>query len=161
MENENEILKSLSRLDSLCASGYAIALHIRFTTPRFLFQTYSKEWMEMYSEKGFVLKDPTVLWGFSNTGAVKWSDLQEIDESGILPLAKEFGLNFGFTFAVDVNASRSIASFARDDREFDDTEIQEISEVIQRMHMLTSNIDGFSTNEVQQLKEMSVEFTHG
>ncbi len=68
MDENTKIGQLLGELDDLCPSGYAIALHIRYTTPAFLFQTYPKEWMEYYSQNGLVLHDPTVRWGLANTG---------------------------------------------------------------------------------------------
>ncbi len=161
MEDNNIIMDSLARLDVLCTSGYAVALHIRFTTPRFLFQTYNKDWMEIYSEKGLVLQDPTVLWGFSNTGVARWQDLEELDDNGILPMAKTFGLNYGFTFAIDQNASKSITSFARHDRDFTDAEVEEITTIAQEMHDYTAKIDDLSADEMKKLKKFSIEFTRG
>lgn len=161
MQQNVNILASLSRLDKLCKSGYAIALHIRFTTPKFLFQTYDREWMKIYSEQGLVLKDPTVSWGFSNTGVMQWDRLVDIDESGVLEQAKQYGLKHGFTFAVDLDESKSIASFARHDRNFSKSEVAEISDIILGLHNYTAKLDGISPQKRDQLKEMSVEFTHG
>ncbi|PHQ97527.1 MAG: transcriptional regulator [Marinosulfonomonas sp.] len=161
MKSELKIMPSLAQLDALCSSGYAIALHIRYTTPKFLFQTYDKEWMKTYSEKGLVLKDPTVMWGFGNTGIARWSDLTELDEAGVLNMAKEYGLKHGFTFAIASGESKSITSFARGDREFTNAEIDEISGIVQELHDYTANIEKISPEEVEQLKNLSVDFTHG
>jgi len=161
MKNGTNLMESLSRLDTLCTAGYAVALHISFTTPRFLFQTYSRDWMEIYSKKGLVLKDPTVLWGFSNVGVARWSNLEEIDDSKILPMAREFGLKYGFTFAVERDSSRSIASFARSDRDFSDKEVDEISDIIHQLHNTTIDIKDLSENALQQLKKLSVIYTRG
>ena len=161
MKSELKIMPSLAQLDALCSSGYAIALHIRYTTPKFLFQTYDKEWMKTYSEKGLVLKDPTVMWGFGNTGIARWSDLTELDEAGVLNMAKKYGLELGFTFAIDSGESKSITSFARVDRDFTNAEIDEISKIVQELHDYTANIEKISPEEVEQLKNLSVDFTHG
>ncbi len=161
MKTDIDIMPSLARLDALCSAGYAIALHIRYTTPKFLFQTYDKDWMKTYSEKGLVLKDPTVMWGFGNTGVVQWSELAEMDEAGVLKLAKKHGLEHGFTFAIDHDESKSITSFARSDRDFTNTEIDEISGIVQGLHDYTAIIEEISLEEVTQLKKLSIEFTHG
>jgi len=161
MQKNLNIMKSLSRLDQLCSAGYAIALHISYTTPKFLFQTYNSNWMEIYSKQGLVLKDPTVLWGFENNGAVRWDALSDIDTAGVLTLARQFGIAHGFTFATDQNNSRSIASFARSDRESSKSEIEEISQIVRDLHDYTAEIDEFSPEELAQLKEMSVAFTRG
>ncbi len=84
MQDQAGILRTVERLTALAPSGYAIALHVRFTTPTFLFQTYPREWIEVYTQRGYVMSDPTVMWGFSNTGRVRWSDLADQDSAGML-----------------------------------------------------------------------------
>ncbi len=84
MEGSPNILAAIARLDALCPAGYAMALHISYTTPKFLFQAYDSDWMEQYSKQGLVLKDPTVKWGFENTGTINWRDLKDLDEAGYL-----------------------------------------------------------------------------
>ena len=118
MDGSPNIMAAISRLDVLCPAGYAMALHIRYTTPKFLFQTYSSQWREEYSKKGLVLQDPTVRWGFENSGTINWRDLKESDEAGVLEQAKAYGIEHGFTLSLDRNNSKSITSFARGDREF-------------------------------------------
>ena len=93
---------------------------ISFTTPTYLFQTYPKRWMDYYSSAGLVLHDPTVHWGLSNLGHIRWVDLEAIDPKGVLERAKDFGIMSGVAIAVLISGSRSIASFARADREYDD-----------------------------------------
>ncbi|MGR3341835.1 MAG: autoinducer binding domain-containing protein [Paracoccaceae bacterium] len=154
-------MAAISRLDVLCPAGYAMALHIRYTTPKFLFQTYSSQWREEYSKKGLVLQDPTVSWGFENTGTINWRDLKESDEAGVLEQAKAYGIGHGFTLSLDRNNSKSITSFARGDRDFSAAEIEEISDIVTDLHNYTADIDEFSRVELVQLKQMSVEFTHG
>ena len=156
-----DIPRALSQLDSLCSAGYAIALHIRFTAPKFLFQTYPQDWMETYSEKGFVLKDPTVLWGFENTGTVRWPELESLDSAGVMTMAARHGLNHGFTAAVHRDDARSIASFARRGQDFSDPEIAEISGILQNLHDYASEIEEISEAEQLKLKEMSIAFTRG
>ena len=74
----------LRRLHERSPTGFAIGLHIQFTTPRYFFQSYSKEWLDAYSAKGFVMNDPIVHWGFSNEGSIRWRDLAQTDPLGVL-----------------------------------------------------------------------------
>ncbi len=99
------------------------------------------------------------MWGFSNTGVARWHDLEEIDASGILPLARKFGLNHGFTYAIDKKSSKSISSFTREDRDFSDQEIVEITNIVIAMHDYTADLDNFSPQELRQLRDISVIFT--
>lgn len=154
-----EIMGSLSQLNALCPTGYAIALHIRFTTPQLLFQTYPKPWIEIYSEKGLVLKDPTVLWGFTNVGTMLWSGLSDLDTENVLGQASEYGLKFGFTFALDNGDSKTISSFARPDREFTADEIDAISKVVGELHQTTHDVDRLTPDTLAAVRKMSVEFS--
>lgn len=120
---QTEIRSVLSDLTHLAPTGYAAALHINFTTPDFLFQTYPADWLAIYSQQGLVMKDPTVLWGFENLGTVRWSDLADIDPAGVMRAATKFGMNYGVTVAVEQGGTRSIASLSRGDREFSGDEL--------------------------------------
>lgn len=124
----------LEDLQRLSPAGYFIGLHIRFTSPLVIYQTYDKAWVDHYSENGYVLQDPATIWGMSNTGQIRWSDPAFADPHGILPKAAAFGLRYGVTIACGPQASRSIAGFARADREFDATELARLEEIVLRMH---------------------------
>ena len=145
----------LDKLDGLCPKGYAVGLHIRFTTPHFLFQTCNEKWLEYYTENSFVLHDPTIQWGFANNGSISWQDLHKNDPMGVLSKAAEFGLNYGFTLAVFTGKSRSISSFARQDRNYSDGEIAEICDLVQSLHDITLNLDLLDQQELQSLKQTS------
>ncbi|MFT5743001.1 MAG: LuxR family transcriptional regulator [Paracoccaceae bacterium] len=160
MEKKDEIVRILTDLQAASPSGFAIAFHIRFTTPDFLFQTYPKAWIDRYSEQGMVMKDPIVRWGFSEVGAIRWSELEETDEAGIIAQSQNFGMNFGIASAIDENGSRSVAGFARHDREFTDDEIAYLESALAELHHLTAHKDGMSAELRNYLQELSVRFTH-
>jgi LuxR family transcriptional regulator, quorum-sensing system regulator SdiA len=98
-----------------CADRAAHPVH----AARYMFQSYPKRWMDQYSGSGLIQLDPTVRWGMSNVGWILWGDLEAIDEHGVLERAKDFGLMNGLTVAVLIDGSRSIASFARSDRDYE------------------------------------------
>ncbi len=161
MTPEAEIGTILETLDSLCPEGYAIALHIKFTTPTYLFQTYKTEWIEYYSQRGWVLQDPTIHWGFQNTGTIHWHELEESDTQGIFKKSAEYGLKYGFVLAIETEGSRSVSSFARGDRNFTDDEISEISGLLEILHDKTRNPEQLSPKEREALTRLSVQQTHG
>ncbi len=161
MKPKAEIGTILEELDALCSEGYAIALHIKFTTPTYLFQTYKTEWIEHYSQKGWVLHDPTVHWGFENTGTIHWDELAANDTQGIFPKAAEFGLKYGFVLAIETEGSRSVSSFARNDRNFSDSEIAKISDLLQFLHNKTQDPQQLCKEERDALTRLSVLQTHG
>jgi len=148
----------LNDLSKVSSAGYAIALHVRFTTPTYLFQTYPADWMEYYSSQGLVMHDPTVKWGFENDGMVRWADLAESDSAGVLSQAAEHGLSFGITTAVSKAGSKSLASFSRSDRDFSDDEVRELIGLFEQLHDETADT---TDEDVQNaLKKLSVDLTH-
>ncbi|SPH17428.1 hypothetical protein DEA8626_00946 [Defluviimonas aquaemixtae] len=161
MGGQNDISTLLARLHAANPSGFAIALHIRFTSPRYLLQSYSKEWIDLYSRNGLVLQDPTVHWGFANTGTVRWSELRSQDEHGVMTLAAEHGKRFGVCVAIMEDGSRSIASFTRPDRELTDDEIAACEADLRNLHRLTQGVETFSPSVHATLKQMSIYLTHG
>jgi LuxR family transcriptional regulator, quorum-sensing system regulator SdiA len=161
MKHASNILSILASVDKVCSAGYAMALHISFATPRFLFQTYDREWMAYYSQNGLVMKDPTVRWGFENTGHILWSDLSHLDTDNVLVTARKYGIHHGFTVSTGVQSSRSISSFARGDREFTPGEIAQICEMAEQLHLETADLKDLSAKDRDELKKISIEFTHG
>lgn len=160
MANQSEIRDTLADLKGIANAGYALAFHVRFTTPTFLFQTYPKDWLDYYSQNGLVMSDPTVAWGFENVGAISWSGLADADSKGVLKSAGEYGLNFGTTCALEDDGSRSIGSFARNDREFTAQEQSTLMEKMENLHAAMANLKTLSPETANALRMMSVQFTH-
>ena len=141
----------LHGLSLLSGAGYLIALHIRFATPMLTFQTYPQSWIDHYTERAYQLRDPIVAWGFSTIGATRWSTLPIPDPFGILAEAASHGLVYGATVATGPISSRTIASFAREDREFADGEIEMIASVIRRLHDITEPPESLSRSQIEAL----------
>lgn len=137
MSQRADINAALGKLGKVAPVGYFAALHIRFAAPLMQFQTYDESWSEFYSQNGYALRDPTIAWGFSTTGACRWSSLPVPDPFNILKDAADHGLIFGLTVSCGPIQSRTIASFAHGDREFSDDEIEEISATVRRLHEMT------------------------
>ena len=150
----------LQALEGLSPAGFAIAFHVRLTAPDFLFQTYPKPWIDTYSEKGYVMADPIVRWGFTETGWIRWSDLAHLDQVGVLPESKAFGMNFGVAIATDEGGSRSFAGLARPDREYTDEEIATLTDLVLTLHAETASAKGMDAALRAQLHELSVKMTH-
>lgn len=142
----------LLNLARLAISGYFIGLHIRFTSPLFTFQTYDQRWIDHYTENGYVLRDPMTAWGFSRTGWIRWSDPALLDPFGLFREAARYGLNFGATVAWGPIKSRTIASFARSDREFRDDEIAKIEKTVLRLHDLSEPPEALTEPQIEALR---------
>jgi Autoinducer binding domain. len=155
-----QIERHLADLSDNSPSGFAIAFHIRFTTPAFLFQTYAQPWLDLYSAKGLVMHDPIVKFGFTETGWARWSDLARNDPADVLGQAAAHGLRYGLAFALEAEGSRSLAGLARPDREFTDDEIARITGTVTDLHLITLEAGSLSPEANDELKRMSVKFTH-
>lgn len=126
--------QGLARLSDLAPSGYALGLHIRYASAHVMIQTYDPRWSQVYTEKGYMLADPMIFWGFGNEGSIRWSELNLPDPHGILVQASAFGLKYGAAVAHGETSSRTIGGFAREDREFSDDEIAEIHDLVCDLH---------------------------
>lgn len=142
----------LHNLGLMSPAGYFIGLHIRFTSPLITFQTYDQAWLDHYTENGFVLRDPMTAWGFSQTGAIRWSDPTLMDPFGLFKEAAKYGLHFGVTAAWGPIKSRTIASFARADRDFRDDEIAIITAAVRRLHDMTEPPEELTKAQVEALR---------
>lgn len=153
-----EISETLGKLHRLAPSGYALGFHLQYTTPKFVFQTYPKEWLDYYSSHGLLMVDPMVAWGFENTGTQRWSGLE--DTSGVLKMASDHGMNYGVVIVTTSDDSRSIGGFARSDREFTDEEIEELEADVIAIHDNTADTAKLDPEIVEHLKKMSIMVTH-
>lgn len=124
----------LHELSLMATAGYFIGLHIRFTSPLMIFQTYDAVWTDQYTEKGYAMRDPMIAWGFSTTGTCRWSELPVPDTFGIMREAASYGLVYGVAVACGPVSSRTIAGASRSDREFLPEEIAKITAIVNRLH---------------------------
>ncbi|PVA08025.1 autoinducer binding domain-containing protein [Thalassorhabdomicrobium marinisediminis] len=160
MPELSKIKSHLETMEAMSPSGFAIAFHIRLTSPDFLFQTYPKAWTDTYSEKGYVMVDPIVRWGLSETGSKRWSSLKHLDDHDIFAQSQEHEMGFGVAISTETDGSRSVAGFARNDREFTDEEIEELSRCVKHLHDLTASKTGMSDDLRARLHDLSVKMTH-
>ncbi len=152
---EAAISALLAQLRSFCDRGFALAIHIRYTRPTLLFQTYAQDWADNYSEKGYMLSDPVVGWGLSNTGWVAWADLVANDTVGVIADAVAHGLTNGWTYAVGPASSRTIAGLPRSGAPFTPQERAEMAAIVDEIHALTDGFDSFSPAFQERLRNLS------
>lgn len=153
-----QITSILERFNGLAPDGYALGLNIAYTTPRFMFQTYPKAWLDHYSRNGLLMTDPMVAWGFEHAGTARWSSLD--DPAGVMQQAAEFGLTHGVVISEVSKDDRSICGFAKGPAEFSDAEIAELAENVRALHHLTADLLRLDPTTVDQLKKMSIMVTH-
>lgn len=156
----NGVDRALAELRALAPDGFAIGLHITFSTPSFMFQTYPADWMTHYTQNGLVLQDPTVLWGFANQGRVDWADLEDTSPAGVMQQAADYGLIHGITVAFEEGDSLTIASFASKTRAFTKDEGAALESLVRALHKITASEQDLSAETVQALRALSIKLTH-
>lgn len=152
MSNKSGVDIELHRISLLVSAGYFIGLHIRYASPLMQFSTYNQAWLDHYTENAYALRDPTIAWGFSTEGACRWAEMNIPDTFGLFEEAKEFGLIHGMTVSCGPVSSRTISSFARDDRDFRDDEIEEIEKSIRRLHHMTEPPESLTGAQIEALR---------
>lgn len=160
MPNRASVAETISMLRELSPTGFATALHIRFTSSTFLFQSYPGDWITEYTGRGLHLQDPNVIWGFTNEGWMRWSELAKQDPAGVIAAAGRHGMSYGAALGLVRNGSRSIGGFSRGDREFTDAELAELETVLELLHDQTEGGSILSAADQKALREMSVRMTH-
>ncbi len=144
----------LAQVGAICDTGFALAIHIRFTRSALLYRTYSQAWIEHYSEKGFFLSDPVVHWGLMNEGSVDWGDLAAQDTAGVMADAQRFGLLNGWSFAVGPASSRTISGHTKSGAPFTPQERHKIEVLVTKAHDITNDIDTFELGLVEALRAL-------
>lgn len=145
----------LRALGDLSPAGYFLGLHIRFTSPLLSFQTYDQAWKDHYTENGYALRDPLIAWGFSTTGATRWSAMKIPDPFGILAEAATFGLHYGVSVSCGPISSRTIGGCARSDREFTDTELRKIEQITIRLHEMSQPPESLTQAQIEALQRIA------
>ncbi len=144
--------REMQTLGEMSPAGYFLGLHIRFTSPLMSFTTYDQNWTDHYTNNGYVLRDPMTAWGFCTTGSTRWSNKRIPDPFGIFKEAARYGLRYGVTISCGPISSRTIASVARADREFDDVEIAELEALVRRLHDITEPPQKLTKAQIEALK---------
>ncbi len=140
--------------------GFAFGMHLGFSGPAFLFQTFPPDWVEYYREQGLQLRDPAVHWGFHNTGFIRWRDLADDDPADVMGKAARHGLNYGTTISIVDSDSRSMGGFGRADRDYFDAEIADIQKCVLALHRATLGLSVLSQADMDALKKMSIRLSH-
>lgn len=140
------------KLAQLAPSGFFFALHIRFALPLLHHQTYPQGWTDLYTEEAYALRDPIIAWGFSQVGVKRWSEIDIPDPFNIIGQAKDYGMVFGFAVSCGPMKSRTIASAARPDRDFDDSEMTEFARIIEHLHVITEPPDALTRAQIEALR---------
>jgi LuxR family transcriptional regulator len=155
METFDFIDAELARMAEIATAGYFLALRIRGSSPLMAFKTYPQEWVDIYMQNGYLLRDPITTWSMTVGGTIRWSSPFLIDPFRILRQAAEFGLTYGASVAHGPLGALSICSAGRSDRELTDAEIATIKQIVIGLHERTALPKELTAEEKQILKAMA------
>ncbi len=96
-----------------------------------------ERWIEFYSTHGLVVHDPAMRWAYSNTGAIRFSEMTISDPQQVRAHAAVFALGYGAVVSVlrpEDRGRRSYGLFFRDDRDFQVEELAKLLHEVEAMH---------------------------
>lgn len=117
-------------IGALAPSGFFLAFHYVQSGPEYHLDTFPAAWRKKYEKHSYHWLDPVVVWIAFNNGTRRWSDINLPDPRRVLAKSLKHGLKYG---AVCVQASergKHFLSIAREDREYTDTELEELSNLL-------------------------------
>lgn len=142
----------LDELDALAPMGYTVGLHIRFASPMVYRSTYPVEWVEIYNNHSYYLRDPLVFWGVGVTGTTRWSAIPLPDPFSVMKKAANYGLKYGAASSYGPITSRSVVGIARSDREFTEDELETLKELTIRLHIAAKPPSELTKAQIEALK---------
>lgn len=148
-------IADMSALSTLATAGYYVALRVGFAYPVEERNALPPAWVERYTLRGLMLQDPVIRWVYDNNGTARWSDISLDDPRGVMEQARRFDLNFGVAISYIEGSAigqRSYGSFARSDREFNDSEIQQLSDALIALHDDRRPPDNLTKAELEALR---------
>lgn len=148
----DKILKLLS------PKGYVFALNVRGITPGIRHVTFPEGWWKEYRDNRYMLHDPVVYWGQFNVGHKRWSEIKTLKVvlrgSVVFERAKKYGMHYGVCFSRKSTAGPKLKSFftlAREDREFEDKEIEQLNCIFDVVASAAENIKLLTDGEIEAL----------
>lgn len=137
MKKTDEIDQEVAKLGALAPAGYFLAIRVRGTSPLMVFKTFPQDWLDVYMENGYMMRDPVTTWALTIGGSIRWSSPFLPDPFGVLRHAADFGLKHGVSIAHGPRTALTLCSICRQDREPTQEEIAQAREVVLRLHALT------------------------
>ena len=141
---------------NVALQGHYVALRVGFAFPMAEQNTFPPEWIEIYTQHGFMLHDPVLKWFYDNSGCVRWSEIDLPDPRKILAQAEIFGLKYGVAVSCedDDGGLRSFGTFAREDREFNTDEIRFLCDAVDALHSAAQPPANLTDAELEVLRMM-------
>ena len=143
------------RFDELSPAGFYLAVRIGFAFPELEHNALPLAWVHRYTHDGLMVYDPITRWMYQNIGTTRWSLIEIDDPRGVLEMAADYGMPFGAAVSVVDRQNpgmRTFGTFARDDREFEDEELEVLRERLLALHLANSPPDDLTNGELKALQ---------
>lgn len=140
--------------DGMAIAGYHLALRVGFAFPEYERNSLPQKWIEIYTKDGLMIFDPVIRWIYNNSGQTRWSEISYDDERDVLKNAASFGLCYGAAISVMDDTTpglRSFGSFSRSDREFEDDELEMLTQAVGALHRALDRAPGLTKAEIEVL----------
>ncbi|MGP3699474.1 autoinducer binding domain-containing protein [Rhodobacter sp. NSM] len=124
-------------LRAFAPAGYYIGRRIRFLAPETELNSLPIGLIEAYSTRAMALHDPLMRWAFQNSGTLRWSELADRDPAGVLAEFRRHGLIHGAVVSILTQGRqtlRTIGIFARGDRNYSDSELLHLRQILGKLH---------------------------
>ncbi len=160
MSNNDGALAQLETASKLAPAGFALAGHFTKMRPSFMVHSYPEPWTSFYARNSLAFVDPTKAWGLANEGTFRWSDFDVTsDPSGVASMAADHGLTYGIISSIVSDGTRSMATFARADKEFEQSEIDVITAKLANIHAITLAEKDLAAEEIGTLASRGIAYT--
>lgn len=143
----------LRLISVLAPAGYHLGVRIREARADLVFNTYPTAWQQRYTAMSYRLRDPSIAWAFAHGGVAHWSALAHLDTAGVFADAARHGLAHGVVIATGEVQMRTVAGFARADRDFTADETEALHGAVRRLHR--SARPGLTVLEMQALRQVA------
>lgn len=145
----------------LAPAGFYVALRVGFYSPEDECNAFSETWVQHYTACGFAVQDPLMRWTFTNHGARRWSEIDLPDPAGVLAEYARFMLRYGVALCLPGQRNqpkRSFGLFAREDREYSDGEISELTQLLSALH--NQEPQALTESQAEVLRMLSAGMRH-
>lgn len=139
-------------LHDLAPAGFIIAFNMTFRGPEHMHSAYPAKWREEYEDRNYFAGDPVLTWALISSGSKRWSELIVPDVRKVMLRGASFGLKFGAVFSTKRGRKRSFLTMARTDREFTDSEIEQVNAKFQLWCDLVTNRAALTDKELEVLR---------
>ncbi|MEO1110290.1 MAG: LuxR C-terminal-related transcriptional regulator [Pseudomonadota bacterium] len=156
--NVGNYIEDRKWISEIANSGFTLIINYTPLGFKYYDSTFDKEWQTEYIEKSYVSKDPIVLSALSSISMTKrWSEIRLPDPWKVFQASAKYGLIYGVSLSRTKGFKKSLLTAARYDREFEDSELQSISDWFDSFVDLASEAVELTEKEVEVVRLLAMD----